>query len=176
MTSPLYEAHMAAAAPPALPHSRVLFMDCSSSLGLILQGYPWVVPLSDHIHCCPVGSSMATCGDLLCMMPMGCKGTACSTMGLPWAAGSPPSALTLGAAEPLLSHFSLPSPSFCSAAIFPFFNLFSRRCTKHLSCLSSAHWWIPFGTGGTGSEMTWDSFWALLTEATPAASTWMCKP
>jgi len=40
------------------------------------------------IHCCPLGSSMAASRALLCMVPMGCRGTAFSTMGLSWAAGN----------------------------------------------------------------------------------------
>ena len=54
--------------------------------GLFLEGSPWAVPLSGLIHRCTVGFSMAGCGDLLHAMPMGCRETACSSVGLSWAA------------------------------------------------------------------------------------------
>jgi len=51
--------------------------------GAASAGYPWAVPPLGLIHCCPMGSSMAAHGDLLCVVPMGCRETACSSMGLP---------------------------------------------------------------------------------------------
>uniref|UniRef100_A0A8V1A1J9 Deoxynucleoside triphosphate triphosphohydrolase SAMHD1 n=2 Tax=Gallus gallus TaxID=9031 RepID=A0A8V1A1J9_CHICK len=63
-------------------------------------GAPWAASPSAHIHCCTTGSPMAAKGDLLRVVPVGCGGTACSTVGLSWAAGSccsapgPSSALT----------------------------------------------------------------------------------
>ena len=89
-TAPYHRAHPSGTTPHESPRgvaSTVLLplsMGCSSGLGLLLQGYPWAVPPLGHIHCCLVRSSMATCGDLLCVVPMGCRGRACFSMGLPW--------------------------------------------------------------------------------------------
>jgi len=44
-------------------------------------------PPSGLIYCCIMVSFMAACGDLLHMVPMGFRGTGCSTIGLSWAAG-----------------------------------------------------------------------------------------
>ena len=75
-----------AAAPPALmPHGGLLSMGCSSSLGLYLWGYAWAAVPSSLMHCCTIGSSTAARGDLLCVVPMDCRGTACSSVGF-WAA------------------------------------------------------------------------------------------
>lgn len=38
--------------------------------------------------CCPTGSSVATCGDLLRVVPMGWRMTFCSSVDLSWAVGS----------------------------------------------------------------------------------------
>lgn len=43
---------------------------------------------SNYIHCCTGGSSVAAGGQLLCIVPTDCRDTACSSMGLSWAAGS----------------------------------------------------------------------------------------
>ena len=80
-------------------------MGGSSGLG---WRYPQAVPPSGLIHCCPSGSSVASRADLLHAVLMGCRGTACSSVGLSWAArcywsaSCPPPALILGAAGPLL--------------------------------------------------------------------------
>ena len=56
--------------------------------GLLLQGYPWAVSPSSLIHCCTMGSFLGAHEYLLCVVLMGCRGTACSSMGLSWDAGS----------------------------------------------------------------------------------------
>ena len=59
------------------PSPLAPLLSCICSYG----GSPWAVPPSGLIHCCTMGSSMAACGDLLHMVPIGCRGTACSTIG-----------------------------------------------------------------------------------------------
>lgn len=63
--------------------------------GLLSLQCKELVPALDHCslhppsglsHCHPMGSSMR--GDLLWAVPMGCRGMACSSMALSWAAGS----------------------------------------------------------------------------------------
>jgi len=75
----------AASLPVLLPHCRLLHMGCSSSLDCSwgsVQGQSVLI-------CCSLGgSSMAAWGDLLHTAPMGCRETACSSVGLSWAAGS----------------------------------------------------------------------------------------
>lgn len=63
--------------------------------GVLLWEYPWAVPPPDLIHCCPMGYSVAAWGDLPCAVPMACRGMACSSTGLSWAAGSCCSSLEL---------------------------------------------------------------------------------
>jgi len=61
--------------------------------------------------CCTAGSSIAACGDLLHMVPAGCRGTACTSTGLSWASGNfcymlgAPPAFLLGACRSVSSHF-----------------------------------------------------------------------
>lgn len=43
---------------------------------------PWAMHLSGLIHCCTVGFSMFACGDRLYVVPVCCRGTVRSTMGL----------------------------------------------------------------------------------------------
>jgi len=79
---------------------------------------------------------MAVLEDLLCVVPMGCRGLACSTMGSllgcrelllhTWNSPCSPSALTLMAA----GLFSSSHSSLLAAVVqqrFPFFILFSQR-------------------------------------------------
>ena len=74
---------------------------------------------------------MATHGSLLCLVPISCRGTACSTMGLSWAAGSccsmsgAPPALTLRVAG--LFHNLLSLLLLCNRFFFPFLNLLSQN-------------------------------------------------
>lgn len=42
---------------------------------LLLQVFPWAVPPSAFIHCSTRGSSVAACGDVLCAVSTGCRGT-----------------------------------------------------------------------------------------------------
>ena len=75
------------------PHSQQLPQPSCLTAGFSLQTAapaqcaPWAVPPSGLIHCYTTDSSMAACGDLLHMLPMACRGTACSTTGLSWAEG-----------------------------------------------------------------------------------------
>lgn len=41
--------------------------------GCSSKGSAWAVPLSGYIHCCITGSFMAAWGDLLCVVPRGCR-------------------------------------------------------------------------------------------------------
>lgn len=66
------------------------------------RGFPWAVPPSGCIHCCAVGSSMAACGGLLCVVPMGCWGQPAP----PWASSG-----LQGDSALLLKHHL---PSFCT--------------------------------------------------------------
>jgi len=78
-------------------------------------------------QCCSLDFSMTSLEVLLCVMPMGCRGTACSSMGLSSAAGNfcstsgAPPALTLQYAGLFLFHFPPLSPSCCFTAFIPFF-------------------------------------------------------
>ena len=57
----------------------------------------------------------------------------------------------------------LPSPSCCCAAVFPFLNLLSQRCSQYHSLSQLLQWWVPFGAFWNNClHPTWDSFWALL--------------
>ena len=116
----------------------------SSGPGLFLWGHPWAVAPSGLILCCTVGSSVAAQGDLLCVAPTVCGGTACSSVGLSWAARSccsaprAPPAL-LGACRAAALSFLLPSPS-CCCTVLPFLNSAlpeHTRCGSWLSCGSS---------------------------------------
>lgn len=57
-------------------------------LGPAPGGIAWAVSPPGHIHCCTIGLSIARLWVLLLVVPMGCRGTDCSTMGLFWASGS----------------------------------------------------------------------------------------
>ena len=99
-----------------LPHRSLLSRAAALPEGL-LQGSPWAVPPSGLTHCCPEGSPMSTCGDLLCVYPMDCREQAAGKSLLlhgpllgcreplfcTWSSFSPPSALTVRAAV-LFSH------------------------------------------------------------------------
>lgn len=99
------------------------------------------------IHCCSMGSSMATRGDLPCVVPMGYKGTDCLFLNWPllldwhklllcaWRTFCPPSALVLVSAGLFLSAFSLHlSPSVAVLQhLFLVLNLFSQRHNPHHS-------------------------------------------
>ena len=120
-TAPYHRAHPLGAAPhrsPRVAAPPALLAPWAALRGsrfpardLLLGGYPWAVPPSDLIHCCPMGSSVATCGVLFHTVPVGCRGTACSSVGFSWAAGScccvpgAPPALALVPERLLLSHF-----------------------------------------------------------------------
>jgi len=79
-----------------------------------------------HKRGCTVGSSVAAHEVLLCVVPMGCRRTACSTMRVSWAAGNfcstpgIPSALCIdhGGCRAVVSHFSLLSPICCCPAVY----------------------------------------------------------
>ena len=95
-------------------------------LGCSCQGVHGLQP-SGLIHCCTMGSSTAAHGDLLCMVQVGCRETACSSMGFLWASECccPPSALTLGAAGLLLVSCSS-LPAAVAQKFFPPFSLLSQ--------------------------------------------------
>lgn len=114
----------AALSPPATPwaplHGLQLWQDASCGYAYI--GYasfrPYPLLHRGLLHGCTRRSA--------CVVPMGCRGTSCSTKGFSWAAGSlcsvsgAPPALTLVAAEMFLScFFYLLSPSCCCAAVIP---------------------------------------------------------
>jgi len=180
-----------AVAPPSLlPHCRFLSVACSFSPGCSCGGSLWAVPLSGHIHCCPVGSSMALQGDLLHVVPTGCGGTDYSSMGLSWAAGSFCS--VPGAPPALFLHwpwylqgyfpvvFSAPSPNCCCRKFSPSLHLLSQstHSNTHGSALAAAgpfwsnwswhqlwdvsnKWWTRLKAPGTGCP---ESLWSLLIE------------
>jgi len=97
----------------------------------------------------------AACGDLLHLVPVGCRKTACSAMGLSWAAVS--SCSGPGAPPALLLHwlhcFSHISYCFLPTAVvqqfFPFWNLHSQ------STPGIAHGSALAGTGPIWSSWTW---------------------
>jgi len=72
------------------------------------------------------------------------------------------------AAELFLSCFLSALPELQFAAVFPF--LQSAIPELHLVSLMAQRWlrWVPFEATGVGSDLMWDSCWALLTEASPA--------
>ena len=77
-----------------------------------LQLHPGATPVGASMGCAsfmphpllPHGVLHAAHGDLLCVVHMGCKGTACSTMGLSWSAWSFCS--TCGTSPAFLLHLS----------------------------------------------------------------------
>lgn len=111
--------------------------------------------------------------------PMGCKGKACSTMGLsigcwtcaPATVLSPvPSSLTLVSLGLFFATFSHSSLSCYYTAYFPFLKYACKEVSPALllgSALASCGSLLELA--GTDSYLTWGSFRALLTEATPAA-------
>lgn len=116
------------------------------------------------------------CGDLLNVVPVGCKGTTCPTVGLSWTAGiccsAPGAPLVfllhwplglLGCFSPI-SHPPLPA---AVVQFFPFFNLLSHRYNQNSSCLSSAQQRVPFGAAEAGSGMPQGTV-GLCSGATPA--------
>ena len=97
--------------PPAPPRAALHGLQLWP--GLPRMGYPWAVPPSGLILCWTVGSSTVPCGDVLHVVPVVCRGTACSSLCGPllghrelllhtWSTSCPPPALILGAAGPLL--------------------------------------------------------------------------
>jgi len=109
--------------------------------------FPWALPPSGLIHCCPMGSSMAAQGDLLCLQAAG------GWPAPPWSSpvlqefllyarstSFPPSTLTL-VAMGLFSHIS-PLSSCCCAAVFLFFKPTLPQHTQHCS-------WLSSGSGGS---------------------------
>ena len=100
------------------------------------------------------GWFMATNGDLH-TVPVGCRGTACLSMGLSWAAenncsapGVTPALLCtdLGACRAVSLTFLTPLPAAAEQQLFPFLDLLSQRHSQCHSWLSSAQWQVPFGT------------------------------
>lgn len=79
-------------------------MSCSSGQSCSWGGFLWALPPSGPIHYWSMCSSTAACGDLLhaIMQPVGCRRTACSSMGLSWVAGTCCS--TPGVSLPLLLY------------------------------------------------------------------------
>lgn len=140
---------------------------------------PWTVHPLGHMHCCTTVSSRVACGDLHRIVPMHCRGTACSTVGLSWASGNffmpgaHPAFLLLWPwwLQGCFSHiFLLLSPSCCSEAVFflpfPKSPFPEAPSVAHGSAL--ARNWSPW------SSWSWlwsgkGQCWALLTEDIPAA-------
>ena len=81
-------APQAEAPPTLLTHCGLLPTGCSSRLRLLLQRLSMNCTSFSHIHCCSVGSSITALGYLLLVVPIGCRGTACSSMGLSQAVGN----------------------------------------------------------------------------------------
>ena len=122
------------------------------------RGFPWAVPPSGCIHCCAVGSSMAACGGLPCMVgTVEGQRTACSSMGLSCAVGAPPSELTMVPAGLFFLHSYFSLPAAVVQCLLPFLNLFSHR-----SWLSSGWWWVSSGAAEAGSDLMWGSCWLAL--------------
>jgi len=90
-------------APPRVPLHRLQLWPRAVSAGA-LHG---LHPPSGLIHCSTLASSLAAGGDLSHTVPTGCRGAACSSMGLSWAVGNsleyllPSSFTDLGACRPV---------------------------------------------------------------------------
>ena len=99
-----------------------------------------------------MGSSIAARGDLLCVVPVGCRETACSSMGLSWAAGASaahPEHLLLSSCTDLGAHracFSLLS-QLPKNSSFHFLILLSLS-TSSIACGSALAVAGPFGATG----------------------------
>jgi len=99
-----------------------------------------------------MGSSIAARGDLLCVVPVGCRETACSSMGLSWAAGvsaAHPEHLLLSSCTDLGAHracFSLLS-QLPKNSSFHFLILLSLS-TSSIACGSALAVAGPFGATG----------------------------
>jgi len=75
------------------------------------EGSPWTVPPSGLIHCFSVGFSMAVCRDLLCVVPVGCRETACSIVAItPELQGSSASCLCCKENPPFREFFLWSNP------------------------------------------------------------------
>lgn len=101
--------------------------------------------------CCPQGSSMFAWGDqlqedgLLLHGPLlGCRELLLHAWSI-----SCPCTLTVVPAGLLLSFFTLYSPTCCCAAVFPFFNLLSQRCSQYCSLSQLLQRWVPLEPSGT---------------------------
>jgi len=103
-------------------------------------------------------SLWAACGDLH-TLPMRCRGTACSTMGLSmgcrelllhtWSTSFPPSALTLLSSGLICSYLLIPLSHLLLCNSFsPFFNLLTLGQQPD--------------TSGAGFHLTWGSYWTAL--------------
>jgi len=79
------------------------------------------------IYCCTKGSSLAACRDVLRAVPIGCRGTACSSWTSPGPQGT--------AASLTFSHSSLPATEVWQ--FFPSLDPLSQRHTQHFLWLSS---------------------------------------
>lgn len=77
-----------AAAPQASRLKMGSSPQAAASVDCSCGGSPWGVPLPGLFYCCNADSSITAQGDLLHVVPVGCRGTACSTMGLLWTAGN----------------------------------------------------------------------------------------
>ena len=140
--------------PPWAPLQRQQLQPRAASVEAVREGsyshqarstaVPWAPPQAVH-------------RDLLHMVSMGCRGTACSTLGLcagckklllcAWSTSCPPSALTSGSAWLFLSCFLTPLSHLPLCSSFFFLNLLSQR---HKQCHLWAQWCIPFdGTKST---------------------------
>lgn len=147
---------------PSCPTADISPMGCSSSLGLLL----WVLStgcasfkLHSLLHCRFFHGCMwrsAPSG------AYGLQGTACTIIGLYWAAGS---YYSLPGAHPALLQwrwalqfhfplFTLLSPS-CTTFFFTFLNVLSMKQSQHWLWLISAQWRVPLGAVGSGSDLTW---------------------
>lgn len=111
--------HLPSAVPTSPPPPHMLLPPgCSSSPKLLLWGCPWAPPL-DVIHCCTVDAFVAAWEDLLHTVPTGCRGTACSPVGLL-------EFLLPSFCTNLVASFPFLTPRCCCAAVFPLLNWVSQ--------------------------------------------------
>ena len=140
-----------------LPKPSCPTADCSSWAKALAWGAPcrdssWAVTPLGIVHRCTVGSPMDTHGDMLHMMPLGCRGTACSSMILFWASGSSCSAPGI-----------LPASSYTDLGVCSFLLLSpSCCCTEYFICLKAA---FHIGATTVSLFLLWPaagSTWSLL--------------
>jgi len=139
-TAPYHRAHCSGTAPHRSPWAAAP-----------ARVIPTGVPTDCTSFSCHMDSSMAAQRDLLRAVPTGCRGMACSSVGLSWASGSCccvprfPTALlctNLGAYRTVLSRLWPLSPSCCCTALFSSLSSAIPEHTEHYP-------WLSSGRGGS---------------------------